>query len=78
MGEEEGSDVADVIISVNDDMNVLLKIKGFGHAVQKYLDSAPNSKKSRSISKKGTLIFRAEKEMKSFVENSFSKMTKKQ
>lgn len=77
MGEEEGSDVADVIISVNDDMNVLLKIKGFGHAVQKYLDSAPNSKKSRSISKKGTLIFRAEKEMKSFVEKSFSKMIKK-
>lgn len=77
MSEGEDSDVADVIISINDDMNALLRIKGFGSAVQKALDSAPSTiKKARAISKKGTLVVRAEKEMKNFVEKSFAKLKK--
>lgn len=73
MAQGEDSDIADVIISVNDDMNTLLRIKGFGQAVQKAIDSAPSIKQSRSISRKGTLVIRAEREMKKFVEKSFSK-----
>lgn len=73
MAQGEDSDIADVIISINDDMNALLRIKGFGQAVQKAIDSAPSIKQSRSISRKGTLVVRAEREMKKFVEKSFSK-----
>ena len=59
-------------------MNAMLRIKGFGAAVQKALDSAPSTiKKARAISKKGTLVVRAEKEMKNFVEKSFAKLDKK-
>lgn len=77
MGDDLESDVANVVISVNDDMNAMLKIKGFGQAVQKALDSAPSSiKQTRSISRKGTLVVRAEKEMKKFVEKSFSRYKK--
>ena len=76
--DKENSDIADVVISINDDMNAMLRIKGFGAAVQKALDSAPSTiKKARAISKKGTLVVRAEKEMKNFVEKSFAKLDKK-
>lgn len=72
MTQAEDSDIADVIISINDDMTALLRIKGFGQAVQKAIDLAPSIKQSRSISRKGTLVIRAEREMKKFVEKSFS------
>ena len=75
--QNEDSDIADVIISINDDMTALLRIKGFGQAVQKAIDSAPSVKQSRSISRKGTLVTRAEREMKKFVEKSFSIKSKK-
>ena len=75
---DENSDIADVIISVNDDLNAMLRIKGFGSVVQKALNSAPTTiKQTRAISKKGTLVVRAEEEMKNFVEKSFSKLQKK-
>lgn len=77
MTNDENSDIADVVISINDDMNSVIKIKGFGRAVQKALDSAPSMKQTRSISKKGTLVVRAEREMKKFVEKSFSSVSKK-
>ena len=77
MSSDEDSDIADVVISINDDMNVLLKIKGFGQVVQMALDSVPSMKQTRSISKKGILVVRAEREMKNFVEKSFSKLIKK-
>lgn len=77
MTKDENSDVADIVISINDDMNAVIRIKGFGQAVQKAIESAPSMKQTRTISKKGTLVVRAEREMKKFVEKSFSKATKK-
>lgn len=77
MTADENSDIADVIISINDDMSAMLRIKGFGGVVQKAIDSAPSMKQVRSISRKGTLAVRAEREMKKFVEKSFAKKTKK-
>ena len=76
MTQDGNSDIADVIISINDDMTAMLRIKGFGQAVQKAIESAPSIKQSRSISKKGTLVVRAEREMKKFVEKSFAKKSK--
>jgi hypothetical protein len=76
MTQNEDSDVADVIISINDDMTALLRIKGFGQAVQEAIDSAPSVKQSRSISRKGTLVVRAEREMTKFVEKAFSLKSK--
>lgn len=76
ISQNEDSDIADVIISINDDMTALLKIRGFGQAVQKAIDSAPSFRQSRKISKKGTLVVKAEREMKKFVEKSFSTKSK--
>lgn len=72
----DGGDVADVIISVNDDINVLLKLEGLGAIVQAALDSEPNLKKSRFLARKNAITSKAEREMKKFIEKSFAKVFK--
>lgn len=60
------SDIADVIISVNDDVNILLQIKGIDRTIQDILDSSDGSLLSDS-----ELIINAENQMRSFVQNNF-------
>ncbi len=70
----DGGDLTDVVISVNDDMNILLKIQGLGAVVQHALDSEPSPKKSRSLAKKNAVTSKAERQMKKFIEKSFAKV----
>ena len=67
MTGNEDSDIADVIISINDDVNSLLRIKGFGSAVQKAIDSDPEPSPSISFE----LVKQAEQAMKKFVNSHF-------
>lgn len=72
----ESGDQADVIISVNDDLNVMLRFTGFGAAVQAALDAEPTMKKSRFMSGKNAVTVKAEREMKKFIEKSFARVFK--
>lgn len=74
-GMEDG-DRADVIISVNDDLNVMLRFTGMGAAVQAALNAEPTTKKSRFMSGKNAVTVKAEREMKKFIEKSFARVFK--
>ena len=69
-------DVTDVVISVNDDMNVLLQLQGLGSVVQSALEAEPSLKKSRFLTRKNSVTSKAEREMKKFIEKSFSRVFK--
>lgn len=61
------ADVADVVISVNDDMNVMLRIKGFGRAVQNVLDSLKYS----MVVKNDTSVDEAARDLANYVNKTF-------
>lgn len=63
-------DLIDVVISINDDVNAVMRIEGFGRLIGKALDNEPSAKKSKAMTRKGTLAIRAEKEMKEYIEKS--------
>ena len=64
----DGSDELDLVVGVNDDINVVVRLMGVDEAINNALIKEPSLKKCQKLAKKGTLMKKAQKSMTEFIE----------